>query len=54
MPKVVRQLRACRVFSAAVRGWKIRRIMNQTNEVIAIKREMADINYDMRQLFSLG
>jgi hypothetical protein len=44
-----RELRGYRTIGAAVKGWKVRRIMATSKEVINIKREMADITYDMRR-----
>ena len=49
-PKIVTQLRAYKTFTAAVQGWKVRRIMSSTREVITIKREMAEIGFEMRRV----
>jgi hypothetical protein len=50
-PRLLRELKAKRTFTAAVRGWKLRRIMSNTREVINVKREMAEIGYEMRRVF---
>lgn len=49
-PKLIRQLRAYKTFTAAVKGWKVRKIMSSTREVINIKREMAEIGFEMRRV----
>jgi len=51
--KLVRELKAFRVFTAGVQGWKIRRIMQGTREVINIKREMAEIGFEMRRALGI-
>lgn len=50
----MKELRALSVLGAAVKGWKIRKIMNHTKDVINIKREMADIAYEMRRTFMVA
>ncbi len=50
-PKLVQELRAYKIFTAAVKGWKVRKIMSSTREVINIKREMAEIGFEMRRVF---
>lgn len=48
-PRLMNELGAMRVLGAAVKGWKVRKIMSHTKEVINIKREMADVSYDLRR-----
>ena len=50
-PRLMKELRALNVLRAAVKGWKIRKIMNHTSEVLQIKREMAEIGIEMRRTF---
>jgi len=53
MPLIIREYRARRVFTAGVQGWKIRRIMSGTREVINIKREMAEIGFELRRALGI-
>jgi len=50
----MRELRAYQVVGAAVRGYKVRKIMGHTKEVINIKREMADVTYDLRRALMMN
>jgi myosin heavy subunit len=53
MPQTIRKYKAMRVFTAGIQGWKIRRIMSGTREVINIKREMAEIGFDLRRALGI-
>ena len=53
-PRLMRELRALQIFRSAVKGWKIRKIMYHTNEVLQIKRDMAEIGLEMRRTFILN
>ena len=50
----MRELKAVMVLTAAVKGYKIRKIMVNAREVIGIKREMADIGNEMRRTLMLA
>ena len=53
-PRLMRELRAVMVLTAAVKGYKVRKIMFNAREVINIKREMADIGNEMRRTLMLA
>jgi hypothetical protein len=48
-PTLLRELKAIKVLTAAAKGYKVRKIMGHTKDVISIKREMADMTYDLRR-----
>ncbi len=53
-PRLVREFMAIRMLTAWVQGWKIRRIMGAAREVINIKREMAEIGFEMRRTLGIS
>ena len=54
LPRIIKEYRANRVFTAGVQGWKVRRIMSGTREVINIKREMAEIGFELRRALGIA